>query len=679
GALVDIAGARINAGAPRGIGGLWLIDPYDYTINSAAAGIISGSLNNGTSVTVTTSVQDTTLGASAADTVPGGSGSGDITVTADIAKSAGAAATLTLTAANKIDITANIGNTGANLLSLVLDTGGASSTAASGTVSGTLSGNLALTKQGAGRTTLSGVNTYSGGTTLQGGNLNLGSANAIGTTGTITFAGGTLVYSLSNQTDYSARFSTAASQAYRIDTNEQDITLANALISSGGSFTKFGSGTLTLTGNNSYSGGTTISAGRVVVGHDNALGSGSVTFADGTKLRAVTDPTKVIGNNITLNGRTTVEVPFGGATDIELAGVISGSGSLGVASDVSGRGLTLSGNNTFTGGVEIFADSGSSPNLRVEHSNALGTGTLTVTGTPQTGSDQLIASANNLNLANAVSLGSGSSFGINTGGNVLTLSGVMSGTGALRKNGTGPLTLSGANTYTGSTAISAGTLVIENDQPLASGQFSGAGSLVIQSASNSFSSAFSTSGLSFGSDLGSLTIGKTTNTANVTLGSIGIAGPITARGGTVTVGDALSITGSAGISLTGSTAIDLLSAGSITAGTGNVTLASPLVYVRSGSGSVIQTGGNVSVSTSVTGNLNNDHLKFANRAVDATDIDILNTQGNNFLLGLKFDDTAGLFIADIRNLNANGTLTLGSTVDNGSQICGFHCRLTAVS
>ncbi|NDD15218.1 MAG: hypothetical protein EB072_21940, partial [Betaproteobacteria bacterium] len=110
---------------------------------------------------------------------------------------------------------------------------------------------------GNGSVTLTGNNSYSGGTTLKGGSLKLGSANAIGTAGDITFSGGTLQYSASNQTDYSARFSNASSQLYRIDTNSQNVTFASALTSSGGSLTKSGSGTLTLSGNNSYSGGTT--------------------------------------------------------------------------------------------------------------------------------------------------------------------------------------------------------------------------------------------------------------------------------------------------------------------------------------------------------------------------------------------------------------------------------------
>jgi autotransporter-associated beta strand protein len=127
--------------------------------------------------------------------------------------------------------------------------------------------------------TLTGANTYSGGTTLTGGTLALGSANAIGTSGTISFGGGTLQASARNTTDYSARFSNAASQQYKIDTNSQNITLTSALTSSGGSFTKLGGGTLTLTGANTYSGTTTISAGTLSVGGGSTTGSiaGNVT------------------------------------------------------------------------------------------------------------------------------------------------------------------------------------------------------------------------------------------------------------------------------------------------------------------------------------------------------------------------------------------------------------------
>ncbi|MFG6490639.1 autotransporter-associated beta strand repeat-containing protein, partial [Roseateles sp. BYS78W] len=69
------------------------------------------------------------------------------------------------------------------------------------------------------------------------------------------------------------------SQAYNLDTNGQAVTLATALTSSGGSLTKSGTGTLTLTGANTY-GTTTISTGTLQVGNGGTtgtLGSGAVT------------------------------------------------------------------------------------------------------------------------------------------------------------------------------------------------------------------------------------------------------------------------------------------------------------------------------------------------------------------------------------------------------------------
>jgi autotransporter-associated beta strand protein len=142
--------------------------------------------------------------------------------------------------------------------------------------------NLALEKVGSGKLTLSGSNTYSGGTTLTAGTLALGSANAIGASGTISFGGGTLQSSAGNTTDYSARFSNAASQQVKIDTNGQNVSLASNLTSSGGSFTKLGAGSLTLSGTNSYTGGTTVSAGTLLV--SGSLTTSAVTVGSGGTL-----------------------------------------------------------------------------------------------------------------------------------------------------------------------------------------------------------------------------------------------------------------------------------------------------------------------------------------------------------------------------------------------------------
>ena len=115
----------------------------------------------------------------------------------------------------------------------------------------------------------------SGGTTLTAGAVNLGVAENPGVSGplgratavgSINLNGGFLQYSDKNQFDYSGRFSTAANQQYNIDTNGQNVTWATELSSAGGSLTKNGNGTLTLTAMNKYTGTTTLNGGWVNLG-----------------------------------------------------------------------------------------------------------------------------------------------------------------------------------------------------------------------------------------------------------------------------------------------------------------------------------------------------------------------------------------------------------------------------
>ncbi len=167
--------------------------------------------------------------------------------------------TLQFTASNTTDYSSRFSTSANQLYSF--DTNGQSVTLAGNLTSG--GGSLA--KSGDGILSLTGSNTYSGGTTLTGGELSLGSAGAIGTTGTLSFGGGALQFTASNTTDYSSRFSTSANQLYSFDTNRQSVTLAGDLTSSGGRLSKSGDGILSLTGNNTYSGDTTIDGGTLNV------------------------------------------------------------------------------------------------------------------------------------------------------------------------------------------------------------------------------------------------------------------------------------------------------------------------------------------------------------------------------------------------------------------------------
>ena len=112
------------------------------------------------------------------------------------------------------------------------------------TFAGSLTGDGGLTKTGSGALTLSGSNSFTGAVGINAGTLGLSNTAALAGGGTISFGGGTLRQSAPNNTDYSPRFSTSASQNYSIDTNGQNITWAANLTSSGGSLSKSGLGLL---------------------------------------------------------------------------------------------------------------------------------------------------------------------------------------------------------------------------------------------------------------------------------------------------------------------------------------------------------------------------------------------------------------------------------------------------
>lgn len=218
--------------------------------------------------------------------------------------------------------------------------------------SGVIQNNLRLTKAGSGTLTLSGANSYTGGTTLAGGTLGLGSAGAIGGAGAIVFNGGTLQFGAANATDYSSRFSTAANQAYKLDTNGRNVTLATALTSSGGALTKYGAGTLTLGGANTYGGATSIMGGTLALGRANALSAATaLTVAGGARFNMNGFAQTVSGltgaGNVSL-GAARLTVNGGGV----FSGAIDGAGGLTKGGD--GK-LTLSGINTYSGATNVDA------------------------------------------------------------------------------------------------------------------------------------------------------------------------------------------------------------------------------------------------------------------------------------------------------------------------------------
>ncbi len=145
-----------------------------------------------------------------------------------------------------------------------------------------------LVKTGAGIVALSGgaSNTYSGGTFVNAGTLNF-TTGSLGTTGAITMSGGTLQWGTSTTTDLSSRLTLLNGTTASLDTNGNAVVFANAI---GGNTTgalsiKAGSAVstaLTLNVANTYSGGTIITPATdntaVIVANNQALGTGPVTL-----------------------------------------------------------------------------------------------------------------------------------------------------------------------------------------------------------------------------------------------------------------------------------------------------------------------------------------------------------------------------------------------------------------
>ncbi|EOJ0730121.1 autotransporter-associated beta strand repeat-containing protein [Salmonella enterica subsp. enterica serovar Kentucky] len=384
-----------------------------------------------------------------------------------------------------------------------------------GTFDNAISGSGQVVKSGDETLTLSGTNSYTGGTTISGGTLvatnveALGSGdvtddatlelntggtfdNAISGSGQVVKSGDKML-TLSGANSYSG--GTLISDGTLVASNVEalgtgDVTNnATLALNTGGDFTnnisgsgqvvKSGDDTLTLSGANSYTGGTTISGGTLVATNVDALGTGDVTNS------------------------STLELNTGGTFD----NAISGSGQVVKSGDET---LTLSGSNTYTGGTLI-----SGGTLVATNGDALGTGDVTDNATLElntggtfdnviSGSGQVVKSGDDtLTLSGANSytggtlisggtlvatsveaLGSGdvtdnAVLELNTGG---TFDNAISGSGQVVKSGDKTLTLSGANSYTGGTTISGGTLVASNVEALGSGDIDNYASLQLNAS-----------------------------------------------------------------------------------------------------------------------------------------------------------------------------------------------------
>ncbi|EDR5483957.1 fibronectin-binding autotransporter adhesin ShdA [Salmonella enterica subsp. enterica serovar Java] len=386
-----------------------------------------------------------------------------------------------------------------------------------GELENTLSGSGSLVKTGTGELTLSGDNTYSGGTTITGGTLTADHADSLGS-GDIDNSG-----------------------VLKVGEGDLENTLSGS-----GSLVKTGTGELTLSGGNDYSGGTTIIGGTLTADHADSLGTGAVANSgvlqvgegelentlsgSGSLVKTGTGELTLSGDNSYSGGTTIIggtltadhadslgtgAVANSGVLQVgegELENTLSGSGSL----VKTGTGeLTLSGDNSYSGGTTI--DDGV---LIADHADSLGTGAVANNGVLQVGEGEL--------------------------------KNTLSGTGSLVKIGTGELTLSGDNTYSGGTTIDDGVLIAANVNALSGGDVDNSGTLMLDAngafeLANITTHTGATTALAAGSTLGasqltqedgstlSIDLGAATDDAVITADSVTLAGTLNVTGiGSVT-------------------------------------------------------------------------------------------------------------------------------------------------
>jgi autotransporter-associated beta strand protein len=649
---VDNAGDTVTlSGALSGAGGL--------TKTGSGTLTLTGSSN---SYTGATTVNAGTLAITGSGSIASSSGV-NLAVSAAIFDISGASAGVTIK-----DLSGVSGTTvtlGANTLTA----GSSNNTSFAGVIQSTGGG---LTKQGSGTLTLTGANTYTGATTISAGTLALGSGGSLLTTGAVSLTGATAIFDISasgaNQTigDLSgvARSQiTLGGNTLTVGTSSS--TTFAGIISGTGGLTKQGTGTLTLSGANAYSGTTTVNAGTLQAGAANTFSASSNVSVGAagtldlnnfnTKIGALTG-----SGNVTLGSGTLTTSATGTYT-----GQISGTGGL----TIGGGTLTLGGGNyaytgatilnggslTLTGNATITASSG----VDLAASGA----TFDISGTPAgTGIKDLSGVA-----GTTINLGGGTL----TAGTAssTTFAGIIEGTGSLTKQGTGTLTLGGANTYSGTTTVSAGTL-----QAGAANAFSASSAVSIGASGtldlNGFNNTIKTLDGAGNVALGTGTL--TVSNGGTYNGSINGAGGLTINGGTLT------LTGNSGY--TGATTV---SAGTLTlSGGGNyiatssgLSLAAGTTFDMSASGSATikdltgVAGSSILLGTSALAVGTANSTTFAGTISGTGGLGVMNKQGSGTLT-LTGANTIGATEVSAGTLMVMNSLTGNVTVDSGANFGG---------
>ncbi|GJD46728.1 hypothetical protein AFCDBAGC_4612 [Methylobacterium cerastii] len=324
------------------------------------------------------------------------------------------------------------------------------------TLATSVGGSGGLSKAGTGSVTLSAANTYAGGTSLTAGTLTTTGAGTLGVPdaalvvsgGRLDLGGTTQNVGLVRLTGGTIADGTLRGSVYDVQSGSIDAALTGP-----GPLVKSGAGTVTLSGANTYSGGTRVDGGTLQLTSTGRLGAADAALVVGGGTLDL-GGTSASAGPVVLTAGTIRNGTLRGAIYGLQAGtvdaVLSGSGSLAKSGDgtvLLTQANSYSGATTVTNGI-----------LRAGIAGALPAGTtLIVAGAGSldlAGTNQSVAA---LNGDGRVSLG-GATFTVGSNGGNALFSGTIDGTGALVKAGAGRLDLTGNSPFAGSVTVAEGHL-----------------------------------------------------------------------------------------------------------------------------------------------------------------------------------------------------------------------------
>jgi autotransporter-associated beta strand protein len=565
------------------------------------------------------------------------------------------------------------------------------------TISAAITGTTGLIKNGNGTLTLSGSNTYTGATTISGGILAVNNSYSTPSFTINSAAVLNLGYSptasltlLGNGTVNIVSVIGAIAPPFTISMG------AGGLIdikSTGGLSYGFGndpwtgnladlnvSGVLYIAANNvivnaltGNSTNFTVGASTIIVGVNN--GSGTYT---GTLTRNYADASfrKEGSGTQTMNGTINLGAT-GTITQVGMGNLVINGAILSGSIVQNGTGtLTLTGNNTYIAPTTISA------------------GTLEIGASGQLGSGSY---------AGNIAINSLTSLFIYSGTNNQTLSGIISGTGALTKNGTGTLTFSGNNTYTGSTTINAGTLKNGTATSVSSGSAltvnggifdlngfnATVASVGVGNAAGTISNSASGSGtntltiLNYNAAVASLiTNGATAKTA-IIINNNGGASPISNTNNTFSGGFTIAYGGSGGGSrlyqgsVTNTVVGGILTKSNLGTGTlsigANGSTSNAQLYLTSGSlyNNVIVNAANYADGGAAAFRLDGTGIQFyGTMTAGSSNINISSQITGSATLNGQLTGTNGLLLKTPAGAGATFTLTLANTLNPSNNYSG---------